>query len=104
MLGTEFRDRLLKTLEWMHASGALEPTGSWDFLASYDAFDQWLSPLREIDWVVRHRHVWRPEGVETGRPSEKVVEYLARYANRVMIQKPSTELCPSTTPCNVCSA
>ncbi|MFO7907494.1 MAG: transposase [Planctomycetota bacterium] len=32
-----------------------------------------------------HRHVWRPEGVETGTPSEKVAGYLARYANRVVI-------------------
>ena len=104
VLGAEFRDQLLKTLEWMHASGAFEPSGRWRFLASYDAFHEWLSPLREIIWKVRHRHVWRPEGVETGRPSEKVVQYLARYANRVMIQEPSAKLCPSISPCNVCSA
>ncbi|MFO7904189.1 MAG: transposase, partial [Pirellulaceae bacterium] len=85
MLASTFRNRFLAALEEMHASGALALTASWQCLAAHEAFDRWLAPLRHINWQVRHRPVWRPEGVETGTPSEKVVSYLARYANRVVI-------------------
>ncbi len=84
-LSNAFRDLFLEELEKVHASGELQLVGRWRALESHSAFKKSLDPFRSIHWIVRHRAVWMPRGLENGKPYNSVVRYLARYANRVVI-------------------
>ena len=83
-LAREFRDLFLQRLDSLHRRGQLVLEGDWRQLDCGPAWQEFLQPLRTIDWVVFSRGVWdRRE--EVGRKGEvaRAVEYLAHYANRV---------------------
>ena len=65
--------------------GALEFPDEWRAIESEANFQQWLAPLREINWVVRQRSVWDRRGSGDVEAAAKTVDYLSRYANRVAI-------------------
>lgn len=83
-LAREFRDLFLQRLESLYRRGELVLQGDWRRLDWGHGWQEFLEPLRTIDWVVFSRGVWdrREEG---GKPGEmaRAVEYLARYANRI---------------------
>ncbi len=85
ILADRFRDMFIESLEKVHASGDLQFTGRWRERGSHDAFKASLDPFRSIHWIVRHRAVWIPRGLERGMRYDSVVSYLARYASRVVI-------------------
>ncbi|MEK7751387.1 MAG: transposase, partial [Acidobacteriota bacterium] len=83
-LAREFRDLFLQRLDSLHRRGQLVLQGDWRQLECGPAWQEFLEPLRHIDWVVFSRGVWdRRE--EAGKQGEvtRAVEYLARYANRI---------------------
>jgi hypothetical protein len=80
-----YRDLFLEGLQKAYRKGALTFPGEWQAIASETDFEQWLSPLAAIDWVVRQRSVWDRRGSGDVDAAAKTVEYLSRYANRVAI-------------------
>jgi hypothetical protein len=80
-----YRDAFLRGLEKAHRRGKLVFPDDWRMIESPAAFEAWLAPLREIDWVVRVRSVWDRRGSGDVEAAAKTVNYLARYANRVAI-------------------
>ena len=80
-----YRDTFLAGLEKAYGRGALVFPDEWQAIESEANFQQWLAPLREINWVVRQRSVWDRRGSEDHEAAAKTVDYLARYANRVAI-------------------
>ena len=83
-LAREFRDLFLDRLDALHRRGKLVLQGDWRQLDWGHGWQEFLEPLREIDWVVFSRGVWdrREEAGQRGGVA-RAVEYLARYANRV---------------------
>ena len=69
-----FRGKFLAGLRALFAAGKLTLPG---VLAELPAFNAWLSPLYEKDWVVYAKPPF-------GGP-EQVLKYLARYTHRVAI-------------------
>src|SRR5689334_18095535 len=77
VLARLFRRRFLEELGSLHRSGRLQFFGEHAPLAELHAFDRWLAPLRECEWVV---YAKRP----FAGPSA-VLAYLSRYTHRVAI-------------------
>ena len=77
VLSRLFRRRFLEELAKLHRAGALQFFGEYAALADPTAFAQWLSPLRECEWVV---YAKRPFA-----GPDDVLAYLARYTHRVAI-------------------
>ena len=69
-----FRTQFLNGLRRLHAAGELKLTGDWEHLRNEDAFDAWLKPMKEIDWVT----YIQPPPSHDSRP-EHVLKYLACY-------------------------
>jgi hypothetical protein len=80
-----FREFFLKGLRKLYRSGKLVFPDQWRAIEAPADFEKWLSPLAEIDWVIRLRSVWDRTGPEDADAAARTVEYLARYANRVAI-------------------
>jgi Putative transposase/Transposase zinc-binding domain len=72
-----FRRLVLDKLDAAHRAGQLEFFGKHVPLANAQAFDSYLAPLRNSEWVVYSK---RPFG-----GPEQVLHYLARYTHRVAI-------------------
>jgi hypothetical protein len=77
VLSRLFRRRFLEELGQLHRSGRLQFFGEHAPLAQLHAFDRWLAPLRECEWVV---YAKRP----FAGPAS-VLAYLSRYTHRVAI-------------------
>ncbi len=77
VLSRLFRRRFLEELQNVHRAGQLKFFGEHLDLADADAFADWLSPLRQCEWVV---YAKRP----FSGPQE-VLAYLSRYTHRVAI-------------------
>jgi len=77
VLSRLFRRRFLEQLELAHRAGRLRFFGEQAALASVDAFEQWLAPLRRCEWVV---YAKRPFAGPAA-----VLAYLSRYTHRVAI-------------------
>jgi hypothetical protein len=77
VLSRLFRRRFLEQLGQLHRSGRLQFFGEHAPLAQLHAFDRWLAPLRECEWVV---YAKRP----FAGPAS-VLAYLSRYTHRVAI-------------------
>ena len=73
-LRVEFRKRFLAGLKRLHRKGELKLTGEWSHLADSEAFEAWLEPLEDTNWVT---HIVTPKNQESS--PEHVVKYLARY-------------------------
>jgi hypothetical protein len=77
VLSRLFRRLFLEKLCVAHHAGDLQFFGQYQNLAEDQDFAQYLSPLRQIDWVV---YAKRPFA-----GPEAVLAYLARYTHRVAI-------------------
>jgi hypothetical protein len=77
VLSRLFRRRLLEELQAVHRRGRLQFFGEHAALADASAFNQWLTPLRQCEWVV---YAKRPFA-----GPEAVLAYLSRYTHRVAI-------------------
>lgn len=77
MLSRLFRRRFLEALSKAHAAGQLQCLGAHALLAESAAFAEWLTPLRQCEWVV---YAKRPFAGPAA-----VLAYLARYTHRVAI-------------------
>jgi Putative transposase len=77
VLSRLFRRRFLDELQRLHRDGQLQFFGEHVDLADADAFADWLSPLRQCEWVV---YAKRPFA-----GPEAVLAYLSRYTHRVAI-------------------
>ena len=77
VLSRLFRRRFLEELEQAHQSGQLRFFGDHAALADASAFAQWLTPLRQCEWVV---YAKRPFAGPAA-----VLAYLSRYTHRVAI-------------------
>lgn len=77
VLSEFFRDHFLAALEKLFAQGQLLLAGTLAHLRDPDAFERYLAPLRQIDWVVYAKPPF-------GGPGQ-VLEYLGRYTHRVAI-------------------
>ncbi len=77
VLSRLFRRRFLEELENAHRAGHLKFFGEHVDLADPYTFADWLTPLRQYEWVV---YAKRPFA---GR--EQVLAYLSRYTHRVAI-------------------
>jgi hypothetical protein len=77
VLSQLFRRRFLEMLLAAHRDGRLNFFGAHDGLADPRAFQAFLAPLRDLDWVV---HAKPPFG-----GPDAVLAYLARYTHRVAI-------------------
>jgi hypothetical protein len=78
-------------LEWLvatHAAGRLQFFGAHANLADRDAFAEYLTPSRGVEWVVYSK---RPFG-----GPEAVLAYLSRYTHRVAIS--NSRCLPATVP------
>ena len=71
-----FRDVFLRGLEKAHRRGELVFPEDWRMIESPAAFEAWLAPLREIDWVVRVRSVWDRRGKGDVDAAAKTIDYL----------------------------
>jgi hypothetical protein len=72
-----FRRRFLEKLSDAHRAGKLQLFGEYAALADPNAFTDWLTPLRQSEWVV---YAKRPfAGLAA------VLGYLSRYTHRVAI-------------------
>ena len=80
-----FRELFLQELQKLYRSGKLTFPDQWRAIEAPADFEKWLSPLAEINWVIRLRSVWDRTGPEDAEAAARTVEYLARYANRVAI-------------------
>ncbi|MHB9081969.1 MAG: IS91 family transposase [Pirellulaceae bacterium] len=76
-LACVLRERYLKKLDSLYRRGELVLEGDWRQLERGQAWQQWLEPLRHMDWVVFIRSVWDRREKE-GKKSElaKAIEYL----------------------------
>lgn len=74
VLSARFRDKFLDGLKRLHRKGKLKLTGHWSSRQDPAAFDGWLRPLRDCDWVV----FIEPPPTADANP-EHVLKYLARY-------------------------
>lgn len=74
-----FRETYLAGLQRLHRRGELRLTGEWAPLQDTVAFEQFLQPLREVDWVT---FLQPPpvsnDGTSVASPAH-VLKYLARY-------------------------
>jgi hypothetical protein len=77
VLGARFRNRFLQTLRAAHDNGELKFFGEQKILEAPDWFDEYLRPLKKIDWIV---YAKRPFA-----GPEAVLTYLARYTHRIAI-------------------
>ena len=77
VLSRLFRRRFLDELQRLHREGQLRFFGEHVDLADADAFADWLTPLRQCEWVV---YAKRPFS-----GPEDVLAYLSRYTHRVAI-------------------
>jgi hypothetical protein len=77
VLSRLFRRRFLEELSATHRRGQLQFFGEFAHLADVSAFDDWLAPLKEVEWVV---YAKRPFA-----GPEAVLAYLSRYTHRVAI-------------------
>jgi hypothetical protein len=77
VLSRLFRRLVLERLDAAHRAGQLEFFGKHVSLTNARAFDSYLAPLRNSEWVVYSK---RPFG-----GPEDVLRYLARYTHRVAI-------------------
>ena len=77
VLSRLFRRRFLEELAAAHGRGQLRFFGEHAELADPDAFAQWLTPLRQCEWVV---YAKRPFAGPAA-----VLAYLSRYTHRVAI-------------------
>jgi hypothetical protein len=77
VLSRLFRRRFLEELQAVHRRGRLQFFGEHAALADASAFAQWLTPLRQCEWVV---YAKRPFAGPAA-----VLAYLSRYTHRVAI-------------------
>lgn len=77
VLSAYFRRRFLEALEKLYGQGELLLTGTLAHLRDAQAFQQYLDPWRNADWVVYAKPPF-------GGPRQ-VLEYLGRYTHRVAI-------------------
>ena len=77
VLSRLFRRLFLERLNQAYQSGDLQFFGQHQALANAKAFDNWIKPLRKIEWVV---YAKRPFA-----GPEAVLAYLSRYTHRVAI-------------------
>ena len=77
VLSRLFRRRFLEALSLAHRAGRLQFFGDHASLADPRAFAEWLTPLRQCEWVV---YAKRPFA-----GPEAVLAYLSRYTHRVAI-------------------
>jgi Putative transposase len=77
VLSALFRRLFLEMLVAAHDAGQLQFFGDHVGLADKAAFDAYLTPLHEIDWVVYAK--------EPFAGPEEVLRYLSRYTHRVAI-------------------
>jgi hypothetical protein len=77
VLSALFRRLFLEMLVAAHAAGRLQFFGDHLRLADKAAFDAYLTPLREIDWVVYAKPPFAGP--------EEVLRYLSRYTHRIAI-------------------
>jgi hypothetical protein len=77
VLSRLFRRRFLEELENLHRDGQLKFFGEHLDLSDSIAFADWLTPLRQCEWVV---YAKRPFA-----GPEQVLAYLSRYTHRVAI-------------------
>jgi len=76
-LSAAFRDRYLDGVLRAFLGGELIFPGRLAASATAEAFQQWLQPLRQKDWVVYSQPPWGGAG--------QVLEYLSRYTHRIAI-------------------
>ena len=76
-LSALFRRLFLKMLIEAHAAGRLQFFGAHAGLADTAAFEAYIAPLRQIDWVVYAK--------EPFAGPEQVLRYLSRYTHRIAI-------------------
>jgi hypothetical protein len=77
VLSALFRRRFLQMLIAAHDAGRLQFFGDHVRLADKPAFDSYLAPLRQIDWVVYAKQPFAGP--------KQVLRYLSRYTHRVAI-------------------
>ena len=77
VLSRLFRRRFLEELDKVHRTGQLQFFGEYTALAGAAAFAEWLTPLRDCEWVV---YAKRPFAGPAA-----VLAYLSRYTHRVAI-------------------
>jgi hypothetical protein len=77
VLSRLFRRRFLEELLRVHQAGKLQVFGEHAGLADAKVFNEWLAPLRKIEWVV---YAKRPFAGPAA-----VLAYLSRYTHRVAI-------------------
>ena len=77
VLSRLFRRRFLEELQRLHHEGKLRFFGEHAGLADARAFKAWLTPLRQVEWVV---YAKRPFA-----GPQAVLAYLSRYTHRVAI-------------------
>ncbi len=77
VLSRLFRRRFLEELQNAHRAGQLKFFGKHIDLSDVDAFADWLTPLRQCEWIV---YAKRPFA-----GPEAVLAYLSRYTHRVAI-------------------
>lgn len=77
VLSRLFRRRFLEELLHAHQAGRLQFFGEHAALAQRHAFEEWLAPLRQCEWVV---YAKRPFA-----GPQAVLAYLSRYTHRVAI-------------------
>jgi hypothetical protein len=77
VLSRLFRRLFLERLNQTYQAGELKFFGEHQVLANTRAFDNWIKPLRKIEWVV---YAKRPFA-----GPEAVLAYLSRYTHRVAI-------------------
>jgi hypothetical protein len=74
VLRQRFRQTFLAGLRRLHERGALKLGGPWSALQSPAAFEAWLAPLEQVNWVT----YIQPPPQRDSAP-EQVLKYLARY-------------------------
>lgn len=77
ILSRLFRGKFLAMLKTAHRRGELTLEGRLQYLASPRAFNSWLTPLYQKEWVVYAKPPWNGP--------QHVLKYLARYTHRVAI-------------------
>jgi hypothetical protein len=77
MLSRFFRGKFLAMLKTAHRRGELTLAGRLQPLASPAAFNSWLTPIYQKEWVVYAKPPWNGP--------QQVLKYLARYTHRVAI-------------------
>jgi len=77
VLSRLFRRLFLERLNQVYQAGELHFFGDHQSLANAQAFDNWINPLRKIEWVVYAKPPFAGP--------EEVLAYLSRYTHRVAI-------------------